>query len=72
MYPGVQDQAKWIAAGWGCRYVLLKDYVKSAKVGGFETWIISNSNGMPRALGGNQLIGINSWTFDSEFFISKP
>ena len=34
-----------IAAGWGCRYVLLKDYVKSAKVGGFETWINSSQTG---------------------------
>lgn len=44
-----------IAAGWGCRYVLLKDYVKSAKVGGVWDMDQLISNGMPGALGGNQL-----------------
>lgn len=35
--------------------MLLKDYVKSAKVGGDQTWINYISNGMPGAFGGNQL-----------------
>ena len=49
--------------------MLLKDYVKSAKVGGDQTWINYISNEMPRALGGNQLELIHGHL--TQIFLSK-
>ena len=67
-----------VAVGWGCRYVLLKDYVKSAKVGKRH-----GSTHLKRdvvgALGGNQWnqfmdiwLRITRWWFQTFLFSPLP